>query len=717
MALKNLLTEVRPPATETAFIKPSPSIVPGLDAFLDDEETSLTDINPALPDLAGLLVRAVFEETASPVLMRGLNSASQALCVCLGVPDATWEMPLRAALNGYARSVRLLFRDAASTRAIEGSTVEAMLRALHLGGVVVCASQDLKAIPAEFRSVADATFDLRAPSPNVLADVIGYLDAGRRPTDVPIDLGWGLTLREILACLRADEPAGKTVKRLTRAAKAKPVVTAIDAGPRLEDLAGYGVAAAWGQRLREDLAAYKAGTLAWHRLDSRAILHGPPGTGKTLFSSALARTLGVECIQTSVGTWFSKNAGDLGPVIKAAGQAFEEARSAVRRQGAVVLFLDEIDSLPDRSRLDADRASWWVPLVNHVLATMDGGGIDLTGVVLVAATNAIDKVDPALLRPGRFGTWLAIPPPDLDALASALVYHLGGDACPIPKAGLVELLRPLVGVTPARAASWARDALERARRETREVRFDDVAAVVLPPDGRPEWQRRLIAVHEAGHAVAGLRLCRERLVSASIVATATTGGATRFLGYQEALLSRTQIEDNVVVLLAGRAAEVVVGQWASAGAGAVGDVENISDLAQATSRLAAVHGCYGLGQTLRHRGDVTRPEIMRHDRELTRSVEADLQRLMARAERLIVEHTGAVRAVAEALLSNAFLGADEIASIVQAAQEQPLGPAAPYTESTGDQVENDSVSTSNPSMVVPCSSMYPSTLPRIDEDF
>ncbi|WP_237478194.1 hypothetical protein [Lichenibacterium dinghuense] len=191
--------------------------------------------------------------------------------------------------------------------------------------------------------------------------------------------------------------------------------------------------------------------------------------------------------------------------------------------------------------------------------------------------------------------------------------------------------------------------------------------MVLPVDGRPDRDRRRVATHEAGHAVAATLLGDGRLVSTSITPTHASNGGTALVHRDEALLTRDEIEVGIVMLLAGRAAEMVVLKESTAAAGGVGDLATTSDLAQATSRLTAVHASYGLGQGLRYRGDALRSASVREDREIGQLVEADLRRLMVRAERFLAGKVDAIRAVADALLERGFLDAAEVERIVAAA--------------------------------------------------
>jgi len=349
-----------------------------------------------------------------------------------------------------------------------------------------------------------------------------------------------------------------------------------------------------------------------------------------------------------VRSWFQNGTGDLGTTIKAASAAFQEARAAVRAFGVAVLFIDEIDSLPNRALLDADRGSWWIPVVNHVLMLLDGASSNLVGVVLLGATNNVGALDPALLRPGRFGGQIAMRTPDADDLAGIVRHHLGGESCPVTLGELAALVKPLTGATPAQAADWAAGARARARDAGRPVTLGDVAATAFPPDRRSAENLARTALHEAGHVVASLRLIPGRLVSVSLVETEWSAGNTHYQPSDDTALTKAEIEAQVVVLLAGRAADVVVGGGATAGAGGH---DSLSDLGQATVKLTMLHGAWGMGDTLRHRPSRTFPTWSVTEPALGAQVEADLQRLMRLAEALVAEEAVGVRAVAEALRS------------------------------------------------------------------
>ncbi|MCD2177364.1 AAA family ATPase [Rhizobium sp. C1] len=187
----------------------------------------------------------------------------------------------------------------------------------------------------------------------------------------------------------------------------------------IETLAGYGPARDWALELKDDLALWRDGTLAWSDMSTKLLLSGPPGTGKTTFARALCNSLQVPLLATSLSHMLEP--GYLGEVLKAMSDAFEVARA----NAPSILFLDEIDNIGKRGSGQKD-GDYWNSLVNRALELLDGVG-KTEGVVIIGATNLPDRIDPALVRSGRLERHIRIPTPDTDALAGILAHHLGQD--------------------------------------------------------------------------------------------------------------------------------------------------------------------------------------------------------------------------------------------------------------------------------------------------
>lgn len=190
---------------------------------------------------------------------------------------------------------------------------------------------------------------------------------------------------------------------------------------RVETLAGYGAASDWALGLKQDLKTWKAGRLEWSQMSTRLLLAGPPGTGKTTFARALANTLQVKLLVTSVGTWLEPS--HLGDVLARMSAAFAEAEA----DAPCILFVDEIDGIGKRGGRNREYDDYWNSVVNRALELVDGA-LKTQGVIIVGATNHPEAIDPALLRSGRLETRIDIPLPDVDALVGILRHHLGDDA-------------------------------------------------------------------------------------------------------------------------------------------------------------------------------------------------------------------------------------------------------------------------------------------------
>ena len=261
--------------------------------------------------------------------------------------------------------------------------------------------------------------------------------------------------------------------------------------PTLQRLHGMDEAVAWGLAFCTDLAAFKAGKLPWSDVDQGCLLSGPPGSGKTLFAQALAATCDVPLIPGSHGEW--QSAGHLGDMLKAMRRTFADARSSA----PCVLFIDEVDSFPDRATLTHHNADYEIQIVNALLSEIDGIE-SREGVLLLAACNYPEKLDPALVRSGRLDRHIRIRPPTRDALALILREHLGTD---LAGADLATPALRALGSSGADCERFVRGARRRARTASRTMLLDDLISEISGEEA-DEASRYLAAVHEAGHALA-----------------------------------------------------------------------------------------------------------------------------------------------------------------------------------------------------------------------
>ena len=400
--------------------------------------------------------------------------------------------------------------------------------------------------------------------------------------------------------------------------------------PLVADLAGYGIAAHWAEDLATDIAAYLADEIGFEDVDRGCLLVGPPGTGKTMFAKALAATCGLPLIATSYATWQSAGTGHLGDVIRSIRATF----GAAEIHAPCILFIDEIDTVRGRSAGGGDSDGWWTAITTALLECLDGLNT-IEGIVTIGACNHAEHLDPALVRSGRLDRRFEIGLPDEAALSRIFRHHLPD----IDDETIAPIATSLAGtISGADVARIAREARREARRRHGEVDGADLLAIALPADDRTQEMRRLVAVHEAGHAVA-MMLAGKPITSLSIVGGDGVHGGVR--GESSLGMGRIRdIESEVIASLAGRAAEEVILGLPSGGSGGSQD----SDLGRATSLLAQADGGLGLG---------TRLSIGQPAGEV---VEARIRRLYAEAVLLVVRHRREVVALAELALEKRVLG-------------------------------------------------------------
>lgn len=574
----------------------------------------------------------------------GTLSAGVTLAAIIRVPSDAWIDPVHAFVHENDPTAMLIDGKAKKKdwRAIEAMIVEALDRGKTVFGI---ASDPDAQLPPLLRAAADVVMSVPAPTPGLMRKAIRLHTGRSAPVLTAMDIG-GLDLLDLAAALRPKTTPRACVKRLKAAAATRSVSTSHDSTPLLPDLSGYGAARDWCLGTVADIEAVRAGTLSAGELES-AVFHGPPGTGKTTLARSLAKTARIPLIETSVAQWFQHREGALGDFLQQVADVFARARSAA----PCVLFLDELDSLPDRAQLDARGKGWWSSAVGGVLLECSRIREAKNGVILLGATNHLDNIDAALLRPGRFDRRFRIDPPDAAGLAGIMRLHLGDDCL---DADTDALARLMPGKTGADVAGVVREARRLARTARRAMIEADLRHAIVPADPRLPAELHHVAVHEAGHAVVA-HLLGYRVEAVTIRGEGDAGGWTdmRLPGVSD----RRLIEARVKVLLAGRAANTLFGASADTGA--------TSDLAEATRLLAAMRLSFGLAESLVFRaGPQQALDLVARDRSLADAIDQELTRLMIATERLVAEHKAAIERVADALLDRSVLDGAELESLI-----------------------------------------------------
>jgi cell division protease FtsH len=361
---------------------------------------------------------------------------------------------------------------------------------------------------------------------------------------------------------------GSTKPETVKASKTKPVlwdeVQGVDAAKdELMDVA---------QWLREPERFAALGASA----PRGVLLYGPPGTGKTMLARAVAAQAGVDFFAASGSSFVEMFVGRGAARIR---RLFKEAR----KSGRAVIFIDEIDAV-GRARGSGTGdggSSEQEQTLNQLLVELDGFERDPGMVIVIAASNYVDKLDKALLRPGRFDRQVLVAPPDRDGREKILRTHAEGKPL-AADLDLTDVARKTTGMTGAQLANSLNEGAIIAGRAGRtEMAREDLDEALLRQSVGSQQSRRLndeerqiVAYHEAGHA-----LCRKLLGldPPEILSIVPRGGALGFVAHSPRedsyMKSRDELLDNVVSMLGGRAAEEEV--FNESYSGASGDLSNV----------------------------------------------------------------------------------------------------------------------------------------------
>ncbi|RDI60479.1 ATP-dependent zinc metalloprotease FtsH [Nocardia pseudobrasiliensis] len=446
-------------------------------------------------------------------------------------------------------------------------------------------------------------------------------------------------------------------------------------GTTFDDVAGYSGAKAEVSEVVDFLRAPERYRRAGAVAPRGVLMIGPPGTGKTLFARAVAGQAEVPFLSVAGSSFVEMYVGVGAARVR---DLFAEAR----KRAPAIVFVDEIDAIGSRrggsgSMVANDERE---QTLNQLLSEMDGFD-PAVGIVVLAATNRPEVLDPALLRPGRFDRQVTIPLPTLAERASILAVHCRGKHLG-PDVDMQVIARGTPGFSGADLANLANEAAICAVRDDREViraaDFDTARDRILL--GRREGSNVLlpeekyaVAVHESGHAlVAALSEHADPVAKVTILPAGQTLGTTEQLPLVERhLYGQDYLTDTLAVRLGGRAAERVVFDQGSTGAA--------NDLAQATELATKMVREFGLSTSL---GPVGYPQggsvflggggaelTSRPFAEATQAaIDADVSRLLREAENraldLIESHRDALQRLVTRLLEHETVDGTEVYTLL-----------------------------------------------------
>ena len=406
------------------------------------------------------------------------------------------------------------------------------------------------------------------------------------------------------------------------------------------------------------------------RIPSGVLLEGPPGTGKTLLAKAVAGEAGVP--------FFSISGSDFVEMFVGVGASrvrdlFENAK----KNAPSIIFIDEIDAVGRRRGAGMGGGhDEREQTLNQMLVEMDGFEGD-EGVIVMAATNRSDVLDPALLRPGRFDRKILVGRPDVKGREAILKVHAKNK--PLAKdVDLKMIAKQTPGFVGADLENLLNEAaLQAARRDKKEIDASDIDEaedrVIAGPAKRDrvisKHERETVAYHEAGHTIVGLVLNEARVVhKVTIVPRGRAGGYAIMLPKEDQMLmSKKNLKEQIAGLMGGRAAEeIIFGQQSS---GASNDFQQATQLARAMVTEFGMSDKLGPvqyeGQANMQPGEFNGQHS--YSGQTANIIDEEVKRIanegMQQAKEIIEAHREQHKVIAEALLEHETLDEKQILSL------------------------------------------------------
>jgi cell division protease FtsH len=471
--------------------------------------------------------------------------------------------------------------------------------------------------------------------------------------------GWALTWMPLLLMAVLVYLVWRTLKMMPRN-KPQQIKPSSKSSVRWEDVAGCDEAKDELREVVEFLRNPERFRSLGAKVPKGILLHGPPGTGKTLLAKAVARESGANFFSQSASSFVEMFAG-LGA------SRIRRLFTIAKKNAPAIIFIDELDAVGGHRGMDISREK--DQTLNQLLVEMDGFE-DNGELVLIGASNRVDSLDSALLRPGRFDRQVLVSPPDLDGRAHILKVHTENK--PVADVDLLLIARQTSGLTGADLANLCNEAAIFAGRAHRdlittedfEAALERVVAGLQTKRVITPQEKKVIAYHEAGHAlVRELLPSIDRVHKISIIPRGQALGYTMNLPEEDRYLkTKEELIDHLKVLFGGRVAEEVAFGRVTTGAA--------DDIRRAIEISRAMIEDYGMGKQLIARPDGSNGESLSEETRAQRDREqqALLDEAQWEARCLIMDHRELLDELAMLLLTNETLEREEIELVLNTAR-------------------------------------------------
>lgn len=386
------------------------------------------------------------------------------------------------------------------------------------------------------------------------------------------------------------------------------------------------------------------------------LLYGPPGTGKTLLAKAVAGEAGVKFKAVSGSDFDEKYVGVGASKMR---KLFDDAKN----NAPCIIFIDEIDSMGGRRH--SKQNSYDRQTLNTLLSEMDGFN-GSGGVVVIAATNRIEDLDPALTRPGRFDNHFAVSLPATAKERKIIINLYAGNKKFADDVDMESFAKETMGSSPATIKTVLNEAAIIATRKnkgiiTREILDEAWMKQLMEGHLKKNGEKdnvELVAWHEAGHALAGLLMGQDLTKASIIPSTSGAGGATFITPRKLGLFTVKELREQVVMLYSGRNAEAVLAEKNGEDLGITTGASN--DIEKATGIIKKMITEYGMNENfgllnleeLEIKPDVIAKEAVNLSKELC-----------SESYKLMMDNADTLKKIAEALIEKETLTGEEIRKI------------------------------------------------------